>query len=125
MNGVVAYGPIRRPGGEIHEWAKLDGEWENVMRAESAKRGSDYLDQCITQRRGVNGCNRCGGDHQQVAWKRFVNPIVISDTEEFTAWATCPTTGDPIMFVVVDAGDDDSDEALASDEATATVEPEG
>lgn len=42
-------------------------------------------------------CARCGGDHDDLQYKRFVNPI--GDEEGVWAWwATCPTTGDPILM---------------------------
>lgn len=40
----------------------------------------------------VTSCARCGGNHTGLPLKQFERP-----PEWGTAWATCPTTGDPIL----------------------------
>lgn len=58
-----------------------------------------YLDRLIAAKTGFEGCARCGGTHEELNWKRFDRPPP-SDSGQYTAWATCPTTGDPILFEV-------------------------
>jgi hypothetical protein len=54
----------------------------------------------------VTGCSRCGEYHKQLVFKKFTNPI--DDTNgKWTHWATCPTTGDPVLMRIVD--DDDGE----------------
>lgn len=50
-------------------------------------------------RSDIQGCTRCGGDHEGLDWTPFARPI-IRGLSTFTHWATCPGTGDPIMLVV-------------------------
>lgn len=46
----------------------------------------------------MQGCARCDGDgHPQVEFKAFRQPVEIG-TEKLTHWATCPTTGEPILM---------------------------
>ncbi len=63
-------------------------------------KGESYLALMIEQRTGVSECVRCEGRHDQLDWKRFAVPVAVSEVEQYTAWATCPTSGDPIMFAV-------------------------
>lgn len=46
----------------------------------------------------VKHCARCGQDHDDLHYKKFVNPIYDDDGTEWGWWATCPTTGDPILM---------------------------
>jgi hypothetical protein len=54
-------------------------------------------DQIVSQRIGVSECARWDGTHALLNWKPFAVPPVF---DEFTVthWATCPTTGDPILL---------------------------
>lgn len=47
----------------------------------------------------VNGCARCGGDHPEgtLEYRAFRQPVPDVDGD-FTHWASCPTTGDPILL---------------------------
>lgn len=53
----------------------------------------------IAEREGIAGCARCGGTHETLDWKAFARPVEM-DEGRYTAWATCPTSGDPILFMV-------------------------
>lgn len=64
--------------------------------SEAAER---YQARMIAEPEGVAGCARCGGTHETLDWKRFDRPAP-SDEGTYTAWATCPTSGDPILFEV-------------------------
>jgi hypothetical protein len=46
---------------------------------------------------GVLHCARCGQDHEAVEWHKFQRPIEDDDGTVWGYWATCPTTGDPIL----------------------------
>jgi hypothetical protein len=46
----------------------------------------------------VTGCARCGGDHVELAAVEFQRPPKDED-EEWSHWATCPETGEPILIV--------------------------
>lgn len=49
--------------------------------------------------RSVHGCARCGGAHiNKIDWYRFERPVVDDDEITWTHWATCPTSGDPILM---------------------------
>jgi hypothetical protein len=52
----------------------------------------------------INNCARCGGNHKNISCLQLTRPC-----EEFTHWAQCPTTLEPIMvrFVDDDFVDDD------------------
>jgi hypothetical protein len=41
----------------------------------------------------VRQCARCGMDHQRLPFRKLGNP-----NDQFTHWATCPGTGEPIMM---------------------------
>jgi hypothetical protein len=45
----------------------------------------------------ISSCARCGGDHTLVALP-FVNPT----EDEWTHWAWCPKTSDPILIKQTD-----------------------
>jgi hypothetical protein len=45
----------------------------------------------------LRSCARCYGDHAAMWWVAFVHPIVDEDGTTWTHWATCPTTGDPVL----------------------------
>jgi hypothetical protein len=64
-----------------------------------------YLESLIRDQTGLRDCARCGGTHPSLEWKHFVHPIEVSETERYEAWASCPATGDPIMFAVEHLGD--------------------
>jgi len=41
-------------------------------------------------------CARCGQNHKNLIFKRFESP-----PDEWTHWALCPKTGEPILMCVV------------------------
>lgn len=46
------------------------------------------------------GCARCGADeHRQISFRPFTNPVEMNDGE-FTHWAICPVTREPILLFV-------------------------
>ncbi len=45
------------------------------------------------------GCARCGDDHKNLSTIAFFRPILDhKDGLAWRWWATCPTTGDPILI---------------------------
>ena len=55
----------------------------------------------LTTKVDIKSCARCGKDHEQVLFVKFLrNPV-----PGFTRWGTCPLTGEPIMMRVVEDGD--------------------
>lgn len=46
----------------------------------------------------VDGCARCGQDHDTLHYKEFANPIEDDDGTIWAYWATCPITGDPVLM---------------------------
>jgi len=45
-------------------------------------------------------CARCGNDHDAVSVVPFMNP---PEGYEFTHWGNCPSSGDPILFIVLES----------------------
>jgi hypothetical protein len=43
----------------------------------------------------VQSCARCGKDHDELAFKKLIRPAA-----EWTHWAECPTTYEPILLCV-------------------------
>jgi hypothetical protein len=50
-----------------------------------------------TERISFTNCARCGGDHKDISCMKLARPC-----EQFTHWAQCPTTLEPIMVRFVD-----------------------
>lgn len=49
----------------------------------------------------LEGCARCDGDgHPGLTFRRFARPIELPPVHVLTHWATCPTTGEPIVLRV-------------------------
>ena len=44
------------------------------------------------------GCLRCGGSHDGLETFLLDRPIKLERGEPWTYWATCPATGDPLLF---------------------------
>lgn len=44
----------------------------------------------------IEGCARCGGEHNQLAFTPFRRPM-----DEWTHWAMCPVNGEPIVLRMV------------------------
>lgn len=77
--------------------------------------GDEYLDRIIAERSGHTNCARCGGTHEELAWKRFeLQPGPPSDGGFYRAWALCPTTGDPIMFEIQEVQEPSPDPGCAA-----------
>lgn len=47
-------------------------------------------------------CARCGADHPHLEWHAFRKPVVDADGTVWRRWATCPTTGDPVLALFSD-----------------------
>lgn len=45
-------------------------------------------------------CRRCSGRHEGLPFQRFDPPLPVAATALITDWASCPTTGEPILLVV-------------------------
>ena len=56
----------------------------------------------------VVGCARCGELHDDLEVRTFKTPVAPAELApfEWTQWATCPVTGDPILIGVGHATDD-------------------
>jgi len=50
----------------------------------------------------VKNCARCGGDHEKVAFQKFNFP-----PDDLTHWGMCPDTGEPILMLQVDDGEEE------------------
>lgn len=50
-----------------------------------------------TRRLNIHNCSRCGSTHLDITAKKFDRPIEDTDGTIWDWWATCPTTGDPII----------------------------
>lgn len=53
----------------------------------------------------VHHCARCGQDHERLTYTRFIRPVEDTDGTVWDWWATCPTTGDPILARQIDVED--------------------
>lgn len=60
---------------------------------------AEYADRPFTT--DVEDCARCGGDHEIVA-SPFTRP-----PENYSHYAVCPETEEPILVAVLDDGDDE------------------
>lgn len=50
----------------------------------------------------IDGCNRCGGNHDEVEASKLDHPFSPPEAGgiTWTHWAPCPTNGQPILFVL-------------------------
>jgi len=55
----------------------------------------------------VRGCNRCARDHAELPFLLLQRPMMDRDGVCWTHWATCPTTGEPILMFIVNNEEDD------------------
>lgn len=46
----------------------------------------------------IRHCARCGNDHDNLLFVKFVNPIEDSDGTVWAWWAECPETKDPVLM---------------------------
>lgn len=50
----------------------------------------------------ITGCARCHGDgHKGLVFERLLHPVEVDPP--LTHWATCPTTGEPILMAIVES----------------------
>lgn len=64
----------------------------------------------------ISGCARCGEAHQDLEWFAFQNPVAPPEMAPFqwTHWAKCPVTGDPLLQgTLTQPHDDEALQALA------------
>lgn len=54
----------------------------------------------------VRGCARCGSDHASLPFLRLQRPMEDNDGVAWTHWATCPTTGEPILLFIRETNED-------------------
>jgi hypothetical protein len=52
----------------------------------------------ILQPGGLEGCARCGSNHDTVIWHRFTNFVYHGDGEIDIGWAMCPTLNEPVLM---------------------------
>ncbi len=45
----------------------------------------------------VQGCARCGGDHQDMVFEKLTRPIYSRGVLAANYWAPCPSNGEPIL----------------------------
>jgi len=55
----------------------------------------------------VNSCARCGEDHEQIEFKKFVRPVEDSDGTLWNWWGFCPRTLDPILMTIYETDDEE------------------
>lgn len=67
-----------------------------MSRSDSENRADAVPEIAHTPTRRIESCRRCGEKHEAVELHPFARPIPDVDGD-FTDWATCPTTGDPIL----------------------------
>lgn len=48
----------------------------------------------------ISRCARCGKNHTEIEFKKFNNPVEINDLV-YTHWGICPTTGEPILNMII------------------------
>lgn len=46
----------------------------------------------------VEGCARCGLNHDQVTFRPFDQPMFVGHGKAFSHWGSCPSTGEPILL---------------------------
>jgi len=64
---------------------------EEKWRRENAVKEASSFSTVITN------CARCGETHQEIKMVSFRRPIMTESGPAWTHWATCPTTGEPIL----------------------------
>lgn len=47
---------------------------------------------------GIRHCARCNGDHPRITFHPFKQSITDKAATEWTHWASCPETGEPILM---------------------------
>lgn len=50
----------------------------------------------------IKNCARCGKDHKELSFYKFINPIEDSDGTIWNYWILCPNTGEPILMKVIE-----------------------
>ncbi len=66
---------------------------------------NDEID--VTKPHDLKNCARCGGEHHSLILKKFVRPVIDEGTEKIWGyWATCPATGDPILYYSIQKVED-------------------
>ena len=50
----------------------------------------------------VNGCPRCGINHDDVVFYKLTKPIEDSDGTQWTYFALCPSKTEPILLKIID-----------------------
>lgn len=53
----------------------------------------------MTMNYDIRSCARCGGDHDDIAFKMFARPA-----GEISHWAMCPKTNEPLLLKVIMPG---------------------
>lgn len=48
----------------------------------------------------IRQCARCGRDHAALPFLRLQRPMEDADGVDWTHWATCPTTGEPVLMFI-------------------------
>lgn len=48
----------------------------------------------------IINCSRCGEDHSDLTFKKLTCPIIVSEGERWTHWASCPSTREPIIMKI-------------------------
>lgn len=50
----------------------------------------------------INNCARCGGDHEDLEFRKFTRYPVVEGGKTFEWWAACPILSEPILLMVVE-----------------------
>lgn len=72
----------------------IDGAWMTPKQIE-------YREKELTM--NVEGCARCGGDHQDVCFKPLTRHMATPEGVPIGShWAPCPENGEPILLTITD-----------------------
>lgn len=48
----------------------------------------------------IKNCARCGTDHIDLEFNKFINNPIECDDHVYTHWGKCPVSGDPILMYI-------------------------
>ncbi len=69
-----------------------DGRCTMILDSEAVTHGADWTVRITVKADTIEKCPRCGSKHENLFLQEFINP-----QSEFTHWASCPTTSQPII----------------------------
>jgi hypothetical protein len=48
----------------------------------------------------IKDCARCGTDHNDLEFNKFIGDPIECDDHVYTHWGKCPVSGDPILMYI-------------------------